>query len=129
VVSESNESGWKLEHLINVVLIHELAHLITHRGFELKSLGEDTNHTWEYTAQCATYAYLKIHGEPEELEAFERLSPHQPFIYRTWEGLRAVESVHSSNKILEAIKRIFDTLRPPLPEKGGIGLGPTNYDD
>jgi len=31
--SEYSDGGWKLENLIKVVLIHELAHLITHKGF------------------------------------------------------------------------------------------------
>ena len=59
--SRYSNGTWTLENLIKVVLIHELAHLVTHRGFELK--GNESNHVWEYTAQCATYAYLKTHGD------------------------------------------------------------------
>jgi hypothetical protein len=107
-VSEYSEGNWKLENLVRVVLIHELAHLMTHHGFNLT--GNEANHVWEYTAQCATYAYLKTHGEPEDLKAFEQLSPHQPFIYRTWEGLKAVDGVHSENLIFDVVKRLFDAL-------------------
>ena len=35
--SEYSDGSWKLEHLIKVVLIHELAHLITNKGFDLVS--------------------------------------------------------------------------------------------
>jgi hypothetical protein len=107
--SEYSEGSWKLENLIKVVLIHELTHLITNKRFDLERLGSEHDHVWEYTAQCATYAYLKIYGNAKDLEAFERLSAHQPFIYRTWEGLRAIESVHS-NQITDVVKSVFDTL-------------------
>jgi hypothetical protein len=110
--SEYSDGSWKLENLIKVVLIHELAHLITHRGFDLKSLGDEANHVWEYTAQCATFAYLKTHGDTGDLKAFEQLSPHQPFIYRTWEGLKAVEGVHSKNQIDKVVQSIFNRLTP-----------------
>ena len=77
-----------LEGLIEVVLIHELAHLITHRVYDLKYTNEDDCvHLWEYTAQCATYVYLNTHCE-KRLVVFKQLSSHQPFIYRTWEGLK-----------------------------------------
>jgi hypothetical protein len=112
-VSEYSDGIWKLENLIKVVLIHELAHLITHIGFDLK--GDETNHVWEYTAQCATYAYLKIYGEPEDLKAFQQLSPHQPFIYRTWESLKAVESVQSKNLVAAVVKSVFSALKEPPP--------------
>jgi hypothetical protein len=36
--------------------VHELAHLVTHRGFGEYDL---SGHFMEYTAQCLTYAYLK----------------------------------------------------------------------
>ena len=114
--SEYNDGSWKLENLIKVVLIHELAHLITDKRFDLEKLGNENEHVWEYTAQCATYAYLKIYGKPEDLEIFERLSAHQPFIYRTWEGLKAIESVHSKNLITVVVKCVFDTLNFPVPE-------------
>jgi hypothetical protein len=72
------------DSLIEVVLVHELAHLMTHRGFDVNDLSRGF---MEHTAQCATYAYLKPRGG-EALKTFEQLSPHQPFIYRTWESLK-----------------------------------------
>jgi hypothetical protein len=122
--SEYSDGSWKLENLIKVVLIHELAHLITHKGFNLK--GDEANHVWEYTAQCATYAYLKIHGGPEDLKAFEQLSPHQPFIYKTWKSLRAVESVYDENRVAELVKSVFSLLRKP-DQRGTLGDN-ENYD-
>src|SRR6476646_7984862 len=73
--------GNSLEALIKVVLIHELAHLMTHR-YCLGSKQDRSDHFWEYTAQCATYACLKYLGDKEARKVFVRLSPHQPFIYR-----------------------------------------------
>ena len=114
-----------LEGLIEVVLIHELAHLITHWEYELRYTNEkDCVHLWEYTAQCATYAYLKERRDEKALDVFERLSLHQPFIYRTWEGLKAVESVksqwcgyvHPTEQTVEAVKSIFSALKRPAPE-------------
>ena len=80
VALEYGDKSWKLEELIEVVLIHELAHLITHRLHDLKYYHEndDCVYLWEYIAQCATYAYLKIHKEPENVKVFEDLSLHQP---------------------------------------------------
>ena len=116
------------EELIKVVLIHELAHLITHRVYKLEydDNEDDCVHLWEFTAQCATYAYLKIHKEPENLKVFEDLSPHQPFIYRTWEGLKAVESVQSewcrcvqsTQQTVEVVKSVFRALIEPKPAPG-----------
>jgi hypothetical protein len=73
---------------------------------------------WEFTAQCATYAYLKANADSYErfgysefnansyakwghlkakddqiLKAFEHLSEHQPFIYRTWKSLGGTSEV------------------------------------
>jgi hypothetical protein len=125
VALEYGDRSWKLEELIEVVLIHELAHLTTHRVHDLKYYHEndDCVHLWEYIAQCATYAYLKIHKEPEKLKVFEDLSLHQPFIYQTWEVLKAVESVQSqwcggaqsTEQIAEVVKSIFTALKQPAP--------------
>jgi hypothetical protein len=65
-----------LDQLLHVVLVHELAHLMTHRGFGAQE--SLSPHFWEYTAQCATYAYLHRHNA-KALKVFEKLSPYQPF--------------------------------------------------
>jgi hypothetical protein len=118
-VSEYSYGRWELENLIRVVLIHELSYLVTHHGFDLT--GNEANPVWEYTAQWATYAYLKTYGEPNDLRAFEHLSPHQPFIYKTWEGLKAVESVRSKNLFSDVVKSVFNALKilSPPPERRG----------
>jgi hypothetical protein len=105
-----------LEELIEVVLIHELAHLITDRVYKLEYNDEnDSVHLWEYTAQCATYAYVSTRRE-KDLEMFQQLSSHQPFIYRTWEGLKAVERFHAK-RIVKVVQSIFSALKePPPPE-------------
>jgi hypothetical protein len=116
-----------LEGLIEVVLIHELAHLITHRVYDLKYTNEDDSvHVWEYTAQCATYVYLKIHCE-RDLKAFEQLSRHQPFVYRTWESLKALKSVYAEKRIAELVKSVFSPLRELIDQRGTLGDN-ENYD-
>jgi hypothetical protein len=106
-----------LEGLIEVVLIHELAHLVTHRGLTPTPKQNESDHFWEYTAQCATYAYLNSYRDPKILETFERLSPRQPFIYRTWEGLKAVQRVHAKKRIVKVVQSVFSALiEPPPPE-------------
>jgi hypothetical protein len=129
VEQEYGDGSWTLEKLIDVVLIHELAHLITHQEFGLR--GDATDHVWEYTAQCATYAYLKEHGDEKALDVFERLSPHQPFIYRTWEGLKALESVKlklcgcakSSQQTVDVVESVFRALIEPPPEVSHMVTG------
>jgi hypothetical protein len=119
------------ESLIEVVLIHELAHLMTHRGFDRDDLSSSF---MEHTAQCATYAYLKP-GGGEALKAFELLSPRQPFIYRTWEGLKELPKPRSvitsrPDEVQEVVKAFFlkvrDTLSPPDKSEIGDVIG---YDE
>jgi hypothetical protein len=99
-----------LGDLIDVVLIHELAHLVTHHGFVTSNL---SSHFMEFTGQCLTYAYLKSNADhyagfgylesnadsyarwghlkakdDRILKVFEVLSKRQPFDYRTWECLK-----------------------------------------
>jgi hypothetical protein len=106
-----------VDALIEIVLIHELTHLITHNGFKIKKA---CDHFWEFTAQCGTYAYLKQHGPKKALEVFEQLSPHQPFIYRTWEGLKAVERAvtgdSSKQEVIQIVTNIFRAI-PKTPTK------------
>jgi hypothetical protein len=112
------------EKLIKVVLVHELAHLMTHRGLPLeRTHGEESNHLWEYTAQCATYAHFKERGDKKAFKVFHQLSFHQPFIYRTWEGLKALESVkpqccdcaQSTQQNVDVVKGVFRALIKPKP--------------
>ena len=106
-----------IDDLVDVVLIHELSHLVTHRGFGVDNL---SRRFMEHTAQCATYAYLKP-SCGEALKVFELLSTHQPSIYQTWEGLKELpktELVFMSrpDEVQEVVKAIFqkvrDTLKP-----------------
>jgi hypothetical protein len=113
-----------VDALIEIVLIHELTHLITHNGFETSNDADE--HFQEFTAQCGTYAYLKQPGREKALEVFEQLSPRQPFIYRTWEGLRAVEKAvtgdSSKQEVIQIVTNIFRAI-PKAPTKNNT------YDD
>jgi hypothetical protein len=96
-------------------------HLITHRGFKVEELTKGkTEHFWEFTAQCATYAYLKKHGEDKSLTAFEKLSPHQPFIYQTWEGPKVLDCFDNEMQNVRPMVRVFKFLpqRDEPPERG-----------
>jgi predicted Zn-dependent protease with MMP-like domain len=106
-----------LDQLLHVVLVHELAHLMTHRGFGAQE--SLSPHFWEYTAQCATYAYLHRHNA-EALKVFKKLSPYQPFIYQTWESLEALRAP-SGDKFEALVKDVFsafakESLDPPVVE-------------
>jgi hypothetical protein len=106
-----------LDQLLHVVLVHELAHLMTHRGFGAQE--SLSPHFWEYTAQCATYAYLHRHNA-EALKVFKKLSPYQPFIYQTWESLEALRAP-SDDKFEALVKDVFsafakESLDPPVVE-------------
>jgi hypothetical protein len=92
-----------LDPLIHVVLVHELAHLMTHRGFGAKE--NLSPHFWEYTAQCATYAYLHRNNE-KALKVFQKLSPYQPFIYQTWQSLEALRAA-SGSQFDALVKQVF----------------------
>jgi hypothetical protein len=120
-----------LDQLTQVVLVHELAHLMTHSGFgALESLPP---HFWEYTAQCATYAYLYHHNK-EALKVFKKLSSYQPFIYRTWESLKALHAPLQPKKFEELVKNVFsafanDPLDGPVPEHHELHTDTCGYDD
>ena len=120
------EGSW-LKELIKVVLIHELAHLITHKGFDPQNLGDETDHVSGVHRSVCDVCYPIEQNDEKALEVFERLSPHQPFIYRTWEGLKAVESVHSKKLIGDVVKSVFNTLILPPAERGNLGV--TGYDE
>jgi hypothetical protein len=107
-----------LDQLMHVVLVHELAHLMTHRGFGAQE--SLSPHFWEYTAQCATYAYLRRHDK-EALKVLKKLSPYQPFIYQTWESLEALSAALDSEKFDAMLKDVFsafakESLDPPVVE-------------
>jgi hypothetical protein len=119
-----------VDALIEIVLIHELTHLITHNGFETSEKTSD--HFWEFTAQCGTYAYLKQNGNEKALEVFEQLSPRQPFIYQTWAGLRAVEGAvtgkSAKKKVIEIVTNIFSAI-PKAPTKKDMYDDFSEYDE
>lgn len=120
-----------LDRLLDVVLVHELAHLMTHRGFGAKE--SLPTHFWEYTAQCVTYAYL-LDRNHESLDVFKRLSAHQPFVYQTWESLEALHAASSCKDKFDAmIKNIFGavTAKPldtPVTERDDY-IDETTYDE
>jgi hypothetical protein len=71
----------------------------------------------EHTAQCGTYAYLRVQNG-EALKVFETLSEEQPFVYRTWKPLRSLPAPgRALDNVQAVVKALFrevrDTLSPP----------------
>ena len=138
-----------LETLIEVVLIHELAHLITHQVYDLLGNEDESSHIWEHTAQCATYAYIKApfshYSKDYErglfglsvLKTFEELSPLQPFIYRTWEVYRTWNDLKDQTRVqgfLNMVKNIQTicalTPKPEQPVPGKEDMhNPLNFEN
>jgi hypothetical protein len=106
-VTERYDGVNSLEALIEVVLINELAHLVTHKHL-LESDQKASDHFWEYTAQCATYAFLNGTDNANSLKVFELLSRHQPFFHQTWEGSKVLDCCGIQNA-REMVYRIFCT--------------------
>jgi hypothetical protein len=86
--------GLNPHHIIEVVLIHEAAHYITHLGVKPESnpveywpgFGSDENkEAIEDFAQSATYFYLQASVDHAKLHCFETLSLYQQKPYTTWD--------------------------------------------
>lgn len=83
--------GFQFEDVITIVLIHELAHFVTHRGKSNRSdCWEDfekaTPEVIENMAQQATHLYLRVAGYGRLVQVFDSLSNHCPDKYKTWWG-------------------------------------------
>jgi hypothetical protein len=90
------------------VLAHELAHAYTHRGadadgrrWDSAGLRNAERALKEGLAQYYTYRVLERLGKqaPDAMDAYERLLPHQPEIYRThlnWVKDRSQEEVRDA---------------------------------
>jgi hypothetical protein len=82
--------GFHLEDVLTIVLIHELAHFVTHLGvsdsanrwvaFENRELIEAV----EDIAQQATNLYLRVARYGPLVQVFESLSIYSPRPYQTW---------------------------------------------
>lgn len=91
----ADEFHFPPEDIVLIVLIHELAHFVTHKGlghalnewheFSLSHWHEDSRDMAEQTAQALTYLWLLKWGSKEKTEVFQKLSDLAPQQYREWE--------------------------------------------
>lgn len=95
--------GLERRHIIDVVLIHEAAHYITHLGKCIVGRHVDAwpefvndEDAIEDVAQSATYFYLKASVDHARLHSFEILSRHQPNRYKTWDKWKARQTTGDS---------------------------------
>jgi len=97
--------GLNPHHIIEVVLIHEAAHYITHLGVKPESnlveywseFGSDENkEAIEDFAQSATYFYLQASVDHAKLHCFETLSLHSPTRYTTWDRWKRQQTTGKS---------------------------------
>jgi hypothetical protein len=102
--------------LIEVVLIHEAAHYLTHLGIPIPKntspaeteFGEENQDLIEEIAQSGTYFYLQAGVDHAKLHCFEILSLYQPSPYTTWGRWKRLQTQGRSFwQCLGQFQRIF----------------------
>jgi hypothetical protein len=80
--------GFHREDVIKIVLIHELAHFVTHVGMNSEAYWEDfskaTSERKEDFAQEATHLLLRVAGYDHLVLVFDSISNHCDKKYGTW---------------------------------------------
>jgi hypothetical protein len=92
--------GFHLEDVLTIVVIHELAHFVTHLGKSDSSkcwveFGKSEPETVEDIAQQATNLYLRVASYGQLVQVFYSLSDYCPEKYNTW---RDTWKEHFKNK-------------------------------
>jgi hypothetical protein len=87
-----NEYGAELGSVELIVLVHELAHFVSHIG-----VGQPTMRSWvhfktskaedlERVAQAFTYLWIRRRQDSNLMTVFAKMSEHSPRDYRQWEA-------------------------------------------
>lgn len=129
--------GFHQEDVIKIVLIHELAHFVTHLGMldsgaYWEKFCEATSEKKEEFAQEATHLLLRVAGYGHLVHVFDSLSTHCPKKYQEW---REAWKQHLKNKkSLDAVLTVFRAgiLKPREISKKATMHDPLNvepYDD
>lgn len=97
--------------LHRIVLLHELAHAVTHRGLEPDGSIWDLfvaaeAEKKEYFAQIYTYKRLEKEGETAAITAMELLADQQPNIYQTYRSATAQDVAEINASLLEARRHV-----------------------
>jgi hypothetical protein len=114
--------GFQREDAIKIVLIHELAHFVTHVG--MSNSGAYWEDFWkpdsgekEELAQEATHLLLRVAGYVHLVNVFDSLSYLCPAEYNAWRGRwKQEKNKNNFEEILKALKARILTLRPPSIE-------------
>jgi hypothetical protein len=125
----SAKHGFHPEDVTKIVLIHELAHYVTHLGIS------DTGACWDFCgakseskedfAQEATHLLLRVAGYGHLVQVFDALSHLCPPKYDTWRT-RWQQQLKSKNK-LDAVLEVFrKRLIPDAPVPSDMVTG---YDE
>lgn len=82
--------GFHFEDVLTIVMIHELAHFVTHLGKADSSecwveFGKSEPGTVEDIAQQATNLYLRVASYGQLVQVFDSLSNYCPKKYNTWQ--------------------------------------------
>lgn len=97
--------------LHRIVLLHEIAHAITHRGRELDGSIWDLfvaaeAEKKEYFAQIYTYKQLEREGKTAAITAMDALADQQPNIYQTYRSATAQDVATINASLLEARRQV-----------------------
>lgn len=87
----ANRHGFQSEDVIKIVLLHELAHLVTHRGRSQcpkcwVAFDAAASEQKETMAQQATHLYLRVAGYGQLVHVFSEVSHRCPLKYNDWPG-------------------------------------------
>ncbi len=81
--------GFHFEDVVKIVLLHELAHFVTHRGKSLcpecwVAFEAASSEQKESIAQQATHLYLRVAGYGQLVQVFHEVSHDCPLKYNDW---------------------------------------------
>jgi hypothetical protein len=130
--------GFQFEDVVTIVLIHELAHFVTHRGksgdceswaiFEANDseTEEESKKVIEDMAQQATHLYLRVARYGRLVQVFDSLSNDSPDRYKAWRHewknqTKPPTSKNYLNKALEAFQgKLAEERKKRPPERADI---------
>jgi hypothetical protein len=117
--------GLHREDVIKIVLIHELAHFVTHSGMDSgvywEDFGKATPEQKEDFAQEATHLLLRVAGYNQLLLVFDNMSNHFDKKYGKWRETWKRQLKNNDN--LDAVLRHFRaTILKPRAPIGKNGL-------
>jgi len=120
--------GFHPEDVVQIVLIHELAHFVTHlstaSGACWEDFGKATSEQKEDLAQEATHLLLRVGGYGHLVQVFDALSQLCPPKYDKWRQTWAeqVKSRETLDSILKKFRMGLQKLRKPPVRVSSIDM-------